>query len=226
MPTMRLSRSSTGKTTNLVFLHDPLGFLDVLILEAVDDLPSHSFFHGCGLWISPVRDNSNCNIAVSEYSHKAVSVAHRKNTHIKRAHLPSGFLSRRLQCDDFHIFCHDTIKLHGRYGSALRRSIQCSHPVYFFDMNTKANHLIIASGWEGLGLQRSGFSFVFRNRRTSPARFVKYEVLVCTDCDLARIDRGWSQRARRAVQAARNAIWTVVEKLENAGSVYNPAHRS
>ena len=112
------------KTTDLVFLHDPLGFLDVLILEAVDDLPSHSFFHGCGLWISPVRDNSNCNIAVSEHSHKAVAVAHGENTHIKRAHLPSGFLDRLLQCDDFHIFCHDTIKLHRRYGWALRGSIQ------------------------------------------------------------------------------------------------------
>ena len=53
-----------------------------------------------------------------------------------------------------------------------------------------------ASGWEGVGLQRSGFSFVFRSRRTSPARFVKYEVLR-TDCDLARVDRGWSQRSRR-----------------------------
>jgi hypothetical protein len=149
------------KTTDLVFLHDPLGFLDVLILEAVDDLPSHSFFHGCGLWISPVRDNSNCNIAVSEHSHKAVAVAHGENTHIKRAHLPSGFLDRLLQCDDFHIFCHDTIKLHRRYGWALRGSDPSSHPASFFDMNTKANHLIIASGWEGLGLQRSGFSLSF-----------------------------------------------------------------
>ena len=120
------------KTTDLIFLHDPLSFFDILILEAVDDLPSHDFFDRGALWISAIRDSSNRKIAIGKYTYEAVSVTDGENTYIKGAHLLGGFLDRRLQCDDFHIFCHDTIKLHGRYGWALRGSIQGSHPGLLF----------------------------------------------------------------------------------------------
>jgi hypothetical protein len=60
-----------------------------------------------------------------------------------------------------------------------------------------------------------GFSFVFRSRRTSPAPFVKYEVLR-TDCDwLGLIVGGASSHA--ALQAGRNAIWTVVSWVNPPG---------
>ncbi len=44
MPTRPFVPIEHRKTTDLIFLHDPLSFFDILILEAVDDLPSHDFF--------------------------------------------------------------------------------------------------------------------------------------------------------------------------------------
>jgi hypothetical protein len=93
----------------LIFLHNSLGFLDVLIFEAVDGLPRHDFFHGDGLWISSIRDSSNHEIAVGNYSYEAVFVAHGENTYIKAAHLLGGFLDRSLRGDDFHVSRHNTI---------------------------------------------------------------------------------------------------------------------
>jgi hypothetical protein len=135
------------KTTDLIFLHDPLSFFDILILEAADDLPSHDFFDRGALWISAIRDSSNRKIAIGKYTYEAVSVTDGENTYIKGAHLLGGFLDRPLRRDGFHVYCHNTIELHIQYGLILHgnRLTVRTRP-RFESKSRQGKHLVRACG--------------------------------------------------------------------------------
>jgi hypothetical protein len=107
------------KAADLIFLHNSLGFYNVLVLKAIYDFTGHDFFDSGALWISAIRDSSNRKIAIGKYTYEAVSVTDEENTYIKGAHLLRGFLDRPLRRDGFHVYCHNTIELHIQYGLIL-----------------------------------------------------------------------------------------------------------
>jgi hypothetical protein len=111
------------QATDLVLLHNSLGFFDVLIFDAAGHLPSHDFFHGGDLWISAVRDSSNRKIAVGKHSHEAVSVAHGVVSSIERndEYLCSNFRVEILQTQSPSLAATPRTlspSLHGSHGRA------------------------------------------------------------------------------------------------------------